>query len=300
MAKSSNSGPLYPIYTPSSGLSEIGTTGSENRTYVRSLAAIDTVTGAVFNVVMSQPHVGDKELPFVAANDTVRRRTKENFLHLLESEPLSLTDDDDTLSFDLAINAQGWEADGKGVSFSVGLADNSNQVSELSLAALSHNMSTSSQCVQVRAAVKQLKGKQVVLRISNRCTENISNHCIYTLAHVYLLDTTDHTTKEGKIINSTGVNELQIGLGQNYPNPFNPVTQINFRLRTNARVTLKVYDLLGREVATLVDDVKETGYHSASFDGSRLSSGMYLLRFVATSLEDGESTVQTRKIVLAK
>jgi hypothetical protein len=58
--------------------------------------------------------------------------------------------------------------------------------------------------------------------------------------------------------------------------------------------------LLGREVATLVDDVKETGYHSASFDGSRLSSGMYLLRFVATSLEDGESTVQTRKIVLAK
>ncbi|MBO6793136.1 MAG: N-acetylmuramoyl-L-alanine amidase [Balneolaceae bacterium] len=70
----------------------------------------------------------------------------------------------------------------------------------------------------------------------------------------------------------------QLSLDQNYPNPFNPSTNINFGLPDAGIVSLKVYDMLGREVATLVDGHQSEGFHSISFDASSLSSGVYLYR----------------------
>lgn len=71
-------------------------------------------------------------------------------------------------------------------------------------------------------------------------------------------------------------------LSQNYPNPFNPTTTIEFTLAAPARVTLKVYDALGREVATLVDNERmEDGDEEVEFDGGRLSSGVYFYRLTA-------------------
>ncbi len=67
-------------------------------------------------------------------------------------------------------------------------------------------------------------------------------------------------------------------LKQNYPNPFNPGTTISFTIPASGLTTLKVYDAIGREVATLVNDVKEAGYHSAVFNGEKLSSGIYFAR----------------------
>lgn len=64
-------------------------------------------------------------------------------------------------------------------------------------------------------------------------------------------------------------------LGNNYPNPFNPVTTISYRIETPGHVTMKIFDVLGREVSTLVNQVKETGVHRVEFDGSRLASGIY-------------------------
>ncbi len=64
-------------------------------------------------------------------------------------------------------------------------------------------------------------------------------------------------------------------LSQNYPNPFNPSTAISFRLSSNSRITLKVFDVLGREVRTLVNGNESAGSHSVSFNASGLSSGAY-------------------------
>ncbi len=65
-------------------------------------------------------------------------------------------------------------------------------------------------------------------------------------------------------------------LSQNYPNPFNPVTTINFQLTTGSSITLKVFDLLGREIATLVNQQMIAGPHSVDFDATNLTSGIYI------------------------
>jgi hypothetical protein len=81
---------------------------------------------------------------------------------------------------------------------------------------------------------------------------------------------------------------------QNYPNPFNPTTTVEFDLPRTSRVSIMVYDLLGREVARLVDGMKESGRHRLTFNGKDLATGVYLLRMQA------DSYVETRKIVLLR
>ena len=79
-----------------------------------------------------------------------------------------------------------------------------------------------------------------------------------------------------------------------FPNPFNPSTTIRYSLPTSDHVVLRVYDILGREVARLVDGVQQEGRHEVSFDASRLPSGVYLYR-----LETGSETV-SRQLLLMK
>ncbi len=81
----------------------------------------------------------------------------------------------------------------------------------------------------------------------------------------------------------TSGNPLAFKLEQNYPNPFNPTTSIKFQIPSSNHVTLRVFDILGREVATLVDEMKEAGEHIAiwnghTFDGSQAGSGVYFVR----------------------
>ncbi len=83
-------------------------------------------------------------------------------------------------------------------------------------------------------------------------------------------------------------------LAQNYPNPFNPVTMIRYQIPTAETVSLKVYDVLGKEVATLVNGRQEAGSYAVPFNASGLSSGMYFYRLQAGSF------VETRKMMLVK
>ena len=83
-------------------------------------------------------------------------------------------------------------------------------------------------------------------------------------------------------------------LWQNYPNPFNPATYIAYDLGETGWVQLIVYDLLGREVTTLVDAIKAPGHHIVSFDGGRLSSGIYIYRLMVNGI------MRSKRMLLVK
>ncbi len=105
-------------------------------------------------------------------------------------------------------------------------------------------------------------------------------------------DTTNQTLDTG--IPNYSEAPRTYALSQNFPNPFNPTTNFEFRIAEFGFVSLKVYDLLGREVATLVKELKQAGTHHLQWDASRLSSGVYFYR-----LQSG-SFVETRKLVLLR
>ena len=83
-------------------------------------------------------------------------------------------------------------------------------------------------------------------------------------------------------------------LSQNFPNPFNPITTIGYGLPEPARVTIKIFNILGQEVLTLLDEYQEAGYERIHFDGSQLPSGVYIYRMQAGSFND------LKKMVLIK
>ncbi|MGE5435822.1 MAG: YCF48-related protein, partial [Syntrophothermus sp.] len=92
-------------------------------------------------------------------------------------------------------------------------------------------------------------------------------------------------------------NDIEINnylLNQNYPNPFNPSTKIKYNLPKQAIVTIKVYDVLGNEIKTLINEEKPSGEYEVEFDGSSLSSGIYFYQ-----IQSGEF-LDTKKMVMVK
>ena len=101
----------------------------------------------------------------------------------------------------------------------------------------------------------------------------------------------------------TGVSDEAIptvySLAQNYPNPFNPATTIKFGLPQASDVTIKIYDILGQEVKTLINRNMTAGFHTVNFDASSLISGMYIYRIQATGSEGADFT-DVKKMLLVK
>ena len=83
-------------------------------------------------------------------------------------------------------------------------------------------------------------------------------------------------------------------LAQNYPNPFNPTTQINFTLPSSGKVNLSVFNMLGQEVETLVNEQLGAGSHSLTFDAAVYSSGVYIYRLIY------DRHILTKKLLLVK
>ena len=83
-------------------------------------------------------------------------------------------------------------------------------------------------------------------------------------------------------------------LSQNYPNPFNPSTIINFQIKDEGFVSLKIYDVLGREVVVLLNENKKSGFYTQNFNSQNLSSGVYFYRLEVNNFID------TKKMILLR
>jgi len=102
-------------------------------------------------------------------------------------------------------------------------------------------------------------------------------------------------------IPETGFNEIsEFTLLQNYPNPFNPATKIEYAIPKDNFVNIKIYNLLGKEIMSLVDDLKKAGRYEISFDGSNLPSGVYYYKIKAGSPREAGGFEQVRKMLLIK
>lgn len=95
------------------------------------------------------------------------------------------------------------------------------------------------------------------------------------------------------------VTPAEYSLGQNYPNPFNPATAISFALKTDAKVSLRLFDALGKEVKTLIDGNMAGGQHRVDVTTEGLSSGVYIYTLEATGV-DGSKFTATKKMMLMK
>ena len=119
-----------------------------------------------------------------------------------------------------------------------------------------------------------------------------------------VLDRVLEATGPGKVVvfdldstvidNRPGGTPVEFKLDQNYPNPFNPTTTIHFSIPHHQHVTLRIFDILGREIATLIDTQLESGSHSAIFNATNLPSGMYVYRIQSSD------TMEQKKMVLMK
>ena len=109
----------------------------------------------------------------------------------------------------------------------------------------------------------------------------------------------DGTFEYSNTIEVEVVGVKEFALGQNYPNPFNPSTTINFSLAVDSKVSLKIFDVLGQEVATLINGQMAAGSQKVSFDASSLNSGVYFYRIDASGI-DGQKFSSVKKMILTK
>jgi hypothetical protein len=93
---------------------------------------------------------------------------------------------------------------------------------------------------------------------------------------------------------TSGITPKSYKLAQNYPNPFNPATKIEFSIPSKGLVSLKIYDVTGKEVGQLVNTTLRAGSYTAQFDGGKLSSGIYFYTLRT------EGFVETKKMMLIK
>lgn len=141
-------------------------------------------------------------------------------------------------------------------------------------------------------------------------TSNNENELIIhskRIANLYLQEFKARYIEAGGTDNITVLGVKQIGngvpnsfeLSQNYPNPFNPSTVISYQLSVASHVTLKIYDVLGREMAILVNQKQNTGCYSVTFDASKFASGVYFCRIIADE-NNREKFMSVKKLVLMK
>ncbi|MCX6174749.1 MAG: fibronectin type III domain-containing protein [Ignavibacteriales bacterium] len=121
----------------------------------------------------------------------------------------------------------------------------------------------------------------------------------------YSASTESEYTQEVKLKTLTSIDNVSIIpsdylLLQNYPNPFNPSTLIRYDLPRQSQVKISIFTILGEHISTLVNDIQNEGHYELNFNGSNRSSGVYLVKMIAQSVESGRKFVEVKKMLLIK
>ncbi|MDP4175035.1 MAG: T9SS type A sorting domain-containing protein [Bacteroidota bacterium] len=242
-----------------------------------------------------------KQIDFSEKSDTVKLANFNNLNKCLVSEPFILSNTSKiNYTITSGIIAHGSNhlslKNNEHVTFTVELIDETSQevissLGKVSFDSINQNISNNALSYEVNT---QGLGN-VTARLRLNVYDNIKP--LYSLAHRFATGTalnkiSDNKSIEINLLSNSVISEYK--LNQNYPNPFNPSTVINYQIPKSARVSLKVYDLLGKEVASLVNGIKEAGNYNVQFNAGDLPSGLYIYELRA------DDFVSCKKLLLVK
>jgi len=244
--------------------------------------------------------VDDNNIDFISASDTVNYFNINNVNNIFETKPFQITDkskiyfNEDSGFLDTAAASNILSKNGF-IYLNMDLLDAStnNVVGSVKNIKLTSNNLHGYQNIPYQLNTEGAGTRTVKARVTvSSNLDSIKTSIIN--GHAY-----EHTAA-GSEAKSVSFNQLELitvkeyALEQNYPNPFNPTTTINYRIKTDGFVTLKIYDVLGNEVKTLVNEYKPQGSYSINFDAGNLASGVYFYQ-----LRSGDFTA-TKKLLLIK
>ena len=262
-------------------------------------AAIVTKDSAEFIYALGDVLLNDEPIKFKDVKDTIQINSQQELNNYLKSKPFYL-DNRSALSFSVVSGVVNPRVapmlleDGKYVKFKVELIEDKTGEILNSFAILEYNANNVEELTNLSFSLKTSGMRKTKVHLKILLDENISGE--YTLSELIAEDSVLHIGKEGYQEVSFGgdLAVIEYALEQNYPNPFNPSTTLKYQIPQNGFVTLKVYDILGKEVATLVNEVKTQGRYEVNFNASNLASGVYLYRLNVNDYVD------VKKMILLK
>ncbi|HEX2866062.1 MAG TPA: T9SS type A sorting domain-containing protein [Ignavibacteriales bacterium] len=277
------------------------TDGQNTSKTLESRTGIIKINDASFRATLGEIKAGDSYVKFRDIENDFTTE-KETFPYALESKEFN-TSDKTVLSYtseftmnDSVKMSSIFPKDLESLTFSLELVDaKSNELlKRLSSRKFNSNSISMGKPQAFRLDLNGIGSRTVKLRISYDMKTKDSVKVEYKLLNYY--------KPEGKIKKGSYVDlsfsevkpVTEYGLSQNYPNPFNPTTVINYQIPKASKVMLKVYDMLGKEVITLVNEYKEQGRYSVQFNASNLPSGTYIYEIRANDF------VKSGKMMLLK
>ena len=293
-----NGGLPYPL-TQSNSLASYYSMSKENTNsnIASGRAGIVMKGEGEFSFMLGDIEVNSEKIRFKKLSDTLTIPSKDVFNTLVESEPFELKENTSfTYSVEYGVTDSALAAqvlqNGENVKFKVELVDAlTNQI----INTFDNVTYTKNFLQKYNSLAYQVNTEAIgTMNVKLRLVADHSGDANYLINNSFVED--EIIAKKGfKVINLK--NELQIkdyALAQNYPNPFNPVTTITYQLPKSGSVTLKIFDILGNEVKTLVNEQKEMGRYTVQFDASSLASGMYVYQLRANDY------TSTKKMMLLK
>jgi len=253
---------------------------------------------AQFYFALGDVTVNGRKVNFVNVPDSANVNDNTTLNNYLTTEPFSVNNSS-TLTYGVmygitdSLSAMALLKDNHSVNFKVEIVSENGAV----VATFDNVSYDSVQAYQYNNLSREVNldgiGEQAV-RV--RLVVSTNNDFTYSLKNSYATEDVMQLGKRG--VKSTKFSDLNkvktYSLSQNYPNPFNPSTTIDFEVAKSGMVTLKVFDVLGGEIMVLVNEIKEAGKHSISFDASNLPSGVYFYK-----LQSGDF-VTSKKMILMK
>lgn len=264
-----------------------------------------TLNGGEFMFMLGDVAAGNEKIDFIDMPDTVKIYDATSLNTYLETAPFTIAE-----KTPFSYGVEYWTADsgkavtalagGKTVSFKVEMVDAKTNAL---IASFDHCQYTSTNVQHYKNIGYDVNTDGIVSRqVKLRLRVSAGDSAVFAVANRaatgFALKKTD-----GERV-KLNLNEAFIvtsyGMEQNYPNPFNPTTTINYQIPKDGNVTLKVYDVLGKEVATLANEVKTMGRYSVLFNGANLSSGAYIVRMSSRPNDGKDVVTKLMKVLLVK